>query len=191
MSVKAVRSEAGFTLIEVMVVGGIMAIVAAIAVPTVASMLRRYALNSVAQQLAATIRSARYTAVAKNKWVRIRFDCPATDQYRMIEYVAVSAVDEAADRCSLSAYPYPDDTPGVPEVDGPVIALPNGISLGTVTDIQIDPMGRMELLSGCPTCVASSGTASLTIDDGSEAQTVSVDRTGRVTVEDPVVSDGG
>jgi type II secretion system protein H len=189
--VKAVGSEAGFSLVEVVVVGGIMAIVAAIAVPTVASMLRRYALNSVAQQLAGTIRSARYTAVSKNKWVRIRFDCPATDQYRMIEYIADGTVDEAVDRCSLTAYPYPDDTAGLPEVDGPVIDLPNGISLGTVTDIQIDPHGRLQPLSGCPTCVVGSGTASLTVDDGTESQTVSVDRTGKVEVGEPVVSDGG
>jgi type II secretion system protein H len=189
VSVKAVRAAAGYSLVEVMLVGGIMAIVAAIAVPTVASMLERYALNNVAQQLAATVRSARYTAVSKNKWVRVRFDCPAANQYRMIEFVANSTVDEAADRCALSAYPYPDaNTAMVPDVDGPVVVLPTGITLGTTTDIQIDPQGRMQPLTGCPTCVAGSGTASIGVESQALTQTLTVDRTGRVDVGDPVAN---
>jgi Tfp pilus assembly protein FimT len=166
-----------------------MAVIAAIAVPTVGSMMRRYALNNVAQQIGATIRSARYAAVSKNKWVRVRFDCPGTDQYRMVEYVASAGIDNDANRCELAAYPYPDSDPAtVPDVDGPVITLPSTIELGTTTDIQIDPQGRLVPLTGCPTCVVGSGSASITIGNGDQNQTVSVNQAGRVDVGDPVAA---
>jgi len=167
-----------------MLVVGVMAVVAAIAVPTIGAVMRRYALNNLAQQVAATIRSARYTAVAKNKVVRVRFDCPADDEYRMVEFTANTAIDDDASRCSLSAYPYPDpDAAAAPNVDGPVIQVPAGTELGAATDIQIDTRGRLTPLTGCPMCAAGTGTtAAVVLENGLESQTVTVDQTGQVVI---------
>ena len=191
VSVKAARAAAGYSLVEVLLVTGIMAVVAAIAVPTVGAAMRRYALNNLSQQVAATIRSARYTAVAKNKVVRVRFDCPANDQYRMVEFTAMSTIDDDVDRCSVSDYPYPDTTPDAsPNVDGPVIVVPAGTELGVVTDLEIDARGRLTPLAGCPTCTAGAGTtASVILENGFESQTVTVDQTGQVVVGDMVSID--
>ena len=185
---KAARGAAGYSLVEVLLVTGIMAVVAAIAVPTVGAVMRRYALNNLSQQVAATIRSARYTAVAKNKVVRVRFNCPADDQYRMVEFTTSGAIDDASDRCSASTYPYPDADPmNPPNVDGPVIVVPPGTELGTVADIEIDARGRLTPLTGCPVCTPSGGTtASVILENGYESQTVTVDQTGQVNIGDMV-----
>ncbi len=188
MSVKAARGAAGYSLVELLLVTGIMAVVAAIAVPTVGAVMRRYALNNLSQQVAATIRTARYTAVAKNKVVRVRFNCPADDQYRMVEFTAMGGIDDDVDRCGLSSYPYPDADPMTsPNVDGPVIVVPAGTELGIVTDIEIDARGRLTPLASGPACTPGGGTtASVVLENGYESQTVTVDQTGQVSIGEMV-----
>ena len=100
--------DRGFTIIELIAVVAVIAILAGIAVPQVGSAMRLYALNSSTRAVAAAIRSARYTAVSKNRTVRVRFNCPAAGQFRIVEFVGSAAVDNAADRCSEQTYPYPD-----------------------------------------------------------------------------------
>ncbi len=60
------RSRAGFTLIEVLVVLGIIGVSAAIAVPNVISYLRQYRIRSAAQELATNINAARTRAILKS-----------------------------------------------------------------------------------------------------------------------------
>ena len=171
-------------------VTGIMAVIAAVAVPTVGAVMRRYALNAASQQIASTIRSARYTAVSKNKVMRVRFNCPEDNQYRMVEFTASAGIDQDAARCDAASYPYPDqDGSALPNTDGPVNVLPPGTELGTVTDIEIDVRGRLTPLTGCPSCVAGSGTASVVLENGSESQTVTVNQTGQVAIGEMVELD--
>ncbi len=74
------KSEAGFTLTEMLVVTAVIAILAGMAAPTILGAVRLFALNSTLQAVGATIRGARYTAVTKNRTMRVRFNCPAVDQ---------------------------------------------------------------------------------------------------------------
>ena len=149
--------------------------------------MRRYALTNTAQQVASVVRSARYTAVSKNRAVRVRFDCPESGQYRLIEVTGNNAIDQDADRCSNSAYPFPDPDPmTAPALDGPVFVTPAGTVFDSATDIQISVQGRLTTLMGCPICVTGGSAASIVLDNGSESQTISVGATGQVTVG-PVV----
>jgi len=87
------RQTAGFTLIEILIVVGLVAVMAAVTVPTVAGAMDRYYINSAGQQVASTIRTARFQAVARNQNLEVRFDV-APGQYRVFEDGGVTAVGE-------------------------------------------------------------------------------------------------
>ena len=56
--------------------------------------------------------------------MRVRFNCPATGQMRVVEVTGNAAIDTAGDRCDLGAYPYPDtDASTAPNNDGPVLQM--------------------------------------------------------------------
>ena len=66
----------GFSLIELMIVVGLIAVLAGVAAPAVAAGMRRYSLITASQQIASTIRAARYQAVGRNVRLRVRFNHP-------------------------------------------------------------------------------------------------------------------
>jgi len=55
----------GFTLIEILIVVGLIMIVAGAAVPTLADAIQRYSLITASQQVVSTIRGARHQAVGQ------------------------------------------------------------------------------------------------------------------------------
>jgi Tfp pilus assembly protein FimT len=59
-------SQNGFSLIEVLVLCGIIGIISAIAVPTITPMMKSYRLNSAANEMASVIQLARMTAIGQN-----------------------------------------------------------------------------------------------------------------------------
>ena len=143
-------SERGFSLAEVLFVMLIFSAMAAAAVPGTTTAFRRYRLESATRQVAAQVRSARLRAVTTNETMRVRFNCPAPGQVRIVQLVGTPAIDDAADRCSATAYPYPDrDVAVEPNHDGPVMVLPGRIGLGEGTsDLDIAPTGRITALVG-------------------------------------------
>lgn len=176
--------SAGYTLIEVLMVGAVMMIVAAVAIPQVTAAMRRYSLNNASQQVASAIRGARYAAVSKGVTLRVRFNCPAAGQYRVVEVTGTSAIDQDATRCSNTAYPFPDPAAGTPpDNDGPVQVVPPGTSFGAVEDMEISEQGRVTPLTGCPTCVAASGSVNLALENGYETQATNVGQNGQIEVE--------
>jgi Tfp pilus assembly protein FimT len=179
-----VGHAAGYTLVEVLMVGAVMTIVAAIAIPQVALALRRYALNNASQQVASTIRAARYAAVSKGTTLRIRFNCPATGQYRVVEVTSLSAIDQDPARCSNTAYPFPDPTAGMlPDNEGPVLLVPPGTEFGSVEDMEISKEGRVTPLTGCPACATTGGAVTLALENGYETQATNIGQNGRIEVE--------
>ncbi len=143
-------SARGFSLIELMLVVLILSIMAVIALPGTATAFRRYQLAAATREVAAQVRSARLRAVTANETMRVRFNCPAPGQMRVVQVVGTPAIDDAADRCSAAVYPYPDQDVAVqPNHDGPVMVLRGGIRLaGTTPDIDIAPTGRITTQTG-------------------------------------------
>ena len=80
----AARND-GFTLIELLLVVGLIAVLAATTAPSIAGGMRRFTLTSASQQVASTIRTARYQAVGRNTTVRVRFDYPGSGQYQILD----------------------------------------------------------------------------------------------------------
>ena len=152
------RHAPGFTLIEILIVVGLVAVMAAVTVPTVAGAMNRYYILSAGQQVVSTIRTARFQAVARNSDVRIRFDFPAAGQYQ-------TEIWDEDDMAWGSL--------------GQVQYLSRNISFGdgTPTDVEIEPTGRPPAVAGCPcTIIVSNGNA----DDD---RTLTISTSGRIQLQ--------
>ena len=111
--------ERGFSLVEVMIVVGLVAILAAITVPSVAGALQRYELLTSAQQVVSTIRAARTQAVSRNQVLKVRFNFPAAGQYQVVDAL--------------------DATVGQVQT----LAGSGNITFGAFTDVQFTTAGRI------------------------------------------------
>ena len=111
------RTQAGFTLIEVLIVVGLIAVIGGASAPIVAGAMTRYNITSAAQQVTSTIRAARFQAVGRNLALKVRLNFPAAGQYQIVRDA--------------------DDAP-----IGPAQALPVGIAFEAPVDLRVGTNGR-------------------------------------------------
>ena len=182
------KYEAGFSLIEVSVVATVAMITVGLAAPSILTAINTYKFNSDVQAVAATIRSARYKAVASNVEMRVRFNCPATGQMRVVEVTGNAGIDSAADRCDLEAYPYPDqDAANAPNNDGPVLSMGESSNFSSnIPSLRIRVTGRVSPLVGCPACADAATPAQLYVEDNrtDTRRLITVAASGSTTVSD-------
>ena len=172
----------GFTLIDTLIVLAVSCCLAGMAVPSIDGAIRRYRITTATRTITAEIRAARGTAVAKNRTMRVRFNCPAPGQFRVVEVTGNLAIDNDPNRCSEEDYPYPDPDPAVaPNADGPAMWINQGAALGAVQDIQISNRGRISPLNNCPACATVAPPARIGLTNGYETQTITVSPSGMVS----------
>ena len=149
----------------------LISVVSSMSVPLLSSAASRSRSYGAMHDIAGQIRTARLAAVSTNRVMRIMFNCPGPGQYRAIEITGVAAIDDDANRCS---YPWPDPAPGnLPDNDGPVMLLPQGIDFVATQDLQIDAFGQITPLAG--------GTpAQIRVTDGTFARQITVSTAGRI-----------
>ncbi|HWI17419.1 MAG TPA: GspH/FimT family pseudopilin [Vicinamibacterales bacterium] len=94
------RSNRGFTLFELLVVMALITILSAISIPVMMESVGRNAAWTASEQIGSQIRQARLKAISRNRNFRVRFDCPAVGQFRVLVVTGDPTVDNAADRCS-------------------------------------------------------------------------------------------
>jgi type II secretory pathway pseudopilin PulG len=148
-------SERGFSLIELLIVAGLVVVVSAIGFTLLSTVRERLRLSQGMREVEREIHQARQRAVTNNRAMRIHFNCPAAGQYRVVELIgsvsAPAAADDAADRCSPTAYPFPpaDRDPATrPNLDGPVRQLEPRLRFGTVQSIEFWPDGSAHIDTG-------------------------------------------
>src|SRR5687768_3716829 len=78
------RSNRGFTLIELMVVMGLAGILAAMAVPVYIESSARNRVWTASETIGSQIRQARLKAISRNRVFQVRFSCPAAGQFRVL-----------------------------------------------------------------------------------------------------------
>lgn len=188
-----IGSEAGFTLIDMVVTVAILAIVLGMAVPTFRDMSDSMRVGQGAREVERELQTARLKAVTSNRAIRLRFNCPTVGEYRMVELIGTPAAPAAADtpagRCSEVDYPYPeaDFNPiTVPNHDGPLRRLPRTVTFGATQTLEFWPDGSVHASSGTGTTpwlpLGSTGTA-ITVVKGVLTKSVTVNGLGKIQVQ--------
>jgi len=182
-------SSAGFTLIDTLVTVALLGIVSAIAIPAMSSVLDSMRVGMGARDVERELQAARLLAVSSNRPIRVRFNCPAAGQYRLVELIgspeSPDAFDNDGARCGETAFPYPaSDTDALtrPNLDGPVRRLPQGVSFGSAQTIEFWPNGTARADSGgglpWPKIQASGTVVSVTKD--SVTRSIEVNGLGKI-----------
>lgn len=185
----------GFTLLELLVVVAIFSIVAGMAVPAITSSSAQMRLANSARQVERQLQTARMKAVRADRVMRVRFNCPATGEYRMVELlgtVRTPATDDAdsraAVRCGNASYPYPDTDPeffAAPNNDGPIQTLLRDVAFSTVQTIDFWPDGSAHTV-GATTPISGTGVTLQVYDvtrGTSVNKSITVNGLGKVTLQ--------
>ncbi len=97
--------SAGFSLVELMIVIGIIAIMAAVSTPGLLAWLPNYRLKSAARDLYSTLQNARLMAVKENASVRIIFNNTVNPGFYLVDIDGSGAVDQPGEyTVSLAGY---------------------------------------------------------------------------------------
>ena len=186
-------SNAGFTLIDTMITLLIFGILSATAAPVFMDMTKSMRLGQAIRDVERELQTARLKAVTSNQPIRVRFNCPAAGQFRMVEVIGTPTVPVSTDaltnagRCSEAAYPFPatDDNPLTrPNHDGPLRRLHETLSFGSNAAIEFWPDGSAHRQTGSenPWSVAPTTGVNLTVTDGTNTRTVQVNSLGKIRI---------
>ena len=169
------NAERGFSLVELMLTIAFAATVLTIAVPVMTDVSDSSKLNAAAREIEREFASARLKSVSANRLLRVRLNCPGTGMYRTVEYVASASVDNATNRCSDSAYPFPaadNDIMTRPNYDGPVRQMALGATMSTSV-LEFHPDGTAyTVVSNVVTAITTPVTITVTRKGKSKAITV-------------------
>jgi len=181
--------ERGFTLLEMLMVTTVFAIIAGIGMPLFSDITDSIKLGQAAREVERELQTARLTAVSANQPLRVRFNCNAAGEYRMVELIGTPSIpasaDSATDRCSTSLYPFPaaDRNPLTrPNNDGPLRYLPSETTFTTSATIEFWPDGTAHMASGTINpwpVIASTGT-NIVLTRKSKTKTILVNGIGKV-----------
>ena len=150
-------------------------------------------LNTGAREVERELQTARLRAVATNRPIRVRFNCPTAGEYRMVELIGSTrvpvAADTAANRCQQTVYPFPagDANPmTLPNHDGPTRQLHQSLSFGAVQTLEFWPNGTVHADNGIAGVewpeLPPVGTA-ITIIKGNATKTITVNGLGKITLQ--------
>ena len=83
-------------MFELLVTMGLIAVLSAIAIPVLSGSTARNSVWTASETIGTQIRQARLKAISRNRSFRIRFDCPAAQQFRVLEVTGKSTIDTIA-----------------------------------------------------------------------------------------------
>src|SRR5687767_15782672 len=81
---RGMQSSRGFSLLELLIVVGLIGVLGAMALPVLFDSSNRNAVWTASEQVGSQVRQARLKAVTRNTPFRVVFNCPANRQYRVL-----------------------------------------------------------------------------------------------------------
>jgi prepilin-type N-terminal cleavage/methylation domain-containing protein len=79
------QPERGFSLVEMLIVVGIVAVMAAVALPNIGQYIRNYRIRGAAQQVSGDMQTARAKAIMSNSNAGVSFVAVDADSYRFVQ----------------------------------------------------------------------------------------------------------
>jgi prepilin-type N-terminal cleavage/methylation domain-containing protein len=156
------RSNRGFTLLEAIIVMGMIGVLGAMALPVMFDSNNRNAVWTASEQIGSQVRQARLKAITRNTSFQVRFNCPAARQYRLL---VVDGDINDVDRCDQYK-----------EHDSGVFTVPTNITFGNPPSLQVNGRGQYSIVG----VGALPLTVSVTHSNGhSRAMTISI--TGQIS----------
>jgi prepilin-type N-terminal cleavage/methylation domain-containing protein len=182
-------AERGFSLVELMLVVAVAATLLTIAVPVMTDVSDSSKLNGAAREIERELQSARLKAVSTNRLLRVRLNCPGTGMYRTVEYVEPPFQNDAPNRCSDSAYPFPPEDNDImirPNYDGPVRVLPQGATVTSTisTILQFQPDGTaVTIVSNVVTPIPTPPGVIITVTRKGKSKSITVNAAGKIQLQ--------
>jgi prepilin-type N-terminal cleavage/methylation domain-containing protein len=179
------RSNRGFSLIELLMTIGVLGTILVIAVPVLSDLTDSQRLGVSTRELERELQTARMRAVATNRPLRVLTNCPQAGQFRMVETIG-NANDARLDRCTPTAFPFPapdTDPMTSPNYDGPVRYLRAGVAVPS-DGFEFRPDGTVRRIDmGTRTAVLMGAPVNITLTKGTVSKTISVNNMGKIRVE--------
>jgi len=185
------RDARGFTLIDTIATLAVFATVAAIAVPLVTNSLEGQRLGIEARNLERELQAARLSAVAANRPIRVRFNCPSAGMYRRVEVIGTvdtpHADDAEARAVARCGYPFPaaDTNPLTrPNNDGQTLQLNSKVTFTAVQTFEFWPDGTVHVPAVTnPWPRLGATDATITVAKGSTTKSIKVNSLGKIRIQ--------
>ena len=169
----------------------VFATVSAIAIPIVTNSFEGQRLGIETRNVERELQSARLSAVATNRPIRIRFNCPSVGMYRRVEVIGTVNVPHADDaearavaRCG---YPFPaaDSNPLTrPNNDGAPLRLHSSVAFTAVQTLEFWPDGTVHVPAATnPWPRLGATDATFTLAKGSSTKSIKVNSLGKIRIQ--------
>jgi len=194
--IRRLEDEVGISLIDMIASCAVIATIGGMAVPQLVSTVDLMRLGMSVRDVERELQFARLKAVATNRPMRVRFDCPSAGKVRVVEVIGTSTRPDANDadsvlsRCSETTYPY--NPTGAdqsrltrPNNDGPVRTLYSGTTFTAKQTLEFWPNGTVHnaCQNNCDAGPAQIGTVTLTLLRKSKTKNITVNGFGKILMD--------
>jgi type II secretory pathway pseudopilin PulG len=187
-------TAAGFTMVDMVATIAIIATLAAVATPQMLNGVDGMRLGVSARDVERELQFARLKAVSTNRPMRVRFNCPVADQFRVVELIGTPinplAADTATNRCDESIYPYRPTGADAnrltrPNNDGPLRRLQPLATFVAFPTLEFWPDGSVHADTGVgnPWPVLTAAGATVTVSRKSKTRNITVNALGKIQLQ--------
>ena len=189
-----IASAVGFTLVDTLATLAVFCTIAVTAMPVMRDAIDNMRLGMSLRDVERELQFARLKSVATNRPMRVRFDCPAAGQLRVVELIGTPrtpvAADIALNRCDETVYPYRPtgaDTSRLtrPNNDGPIRRMQAGTTFTAVQTLEFRPDGTVHADAGAgnPWPVVGPAGATLTLSRKGKTKNIKVNALGKIQMD--------
>ena len=193
-------NDTGASLIDTLMAVAVVATVSAIAAPSAVNFVDSTRIGMATRDVERELQFARLKAVATNRPMRVRFDCPATGTVRVVELIGTPQTPDAAldpdsylTRCDEAVFPYfPTGADKSrltrPNNDGVMRTLASGVTFTAQKTIEFWPNGTVHVYDPAaspvnPWPVVGASGATITLSRKGKTKNITVNSFGKIQMD--------